>query len=38
LVDNLALFDERPIAEVGDAGSEAGMTIAFELAHNQEPE
>jgi len=45
LVDDLALFVGRPIAEVGEplavghgAGSGSGMTVVVELAHNQEPE
>ena len=35
LVEGLALFVESPIAEVGDAVSGQGMTVAFELAHNR---
>jgi len=35
LVDDLALFEGRFIAEVRDAGTGAGMTVVFELAHNQ---
>ena len=38
LVDDLALFVGRPIAEVGDAGSGSGMTVTIELDHDQEPE
>ena len=37
-VVDLALLGGRPIAEVGDAGSEAGMTVTIELDHDQEPE
>jgi len=32
LVDDLALFEERPIAEAGDAVSGHGMTVAGLLA------